>query len=157
MRLFLVFVLLFSVGASANASEVDSKASYQSVELEEFARANHVSARMSKKKQRLMLKPTPVRFKAQLMSKPASGEFSLAYDALQLWGAESELPNINHSAFVGLQAGPVLGMYVTQEAADMLNGYGLNTPAMFYAMHIYNYSKGPRLVIVAVEPISNKP
>lgn len=85
------------------------------------------------------------------MSKPKAGKFSLAYDALQLWQGQSELPIIDHSAFVGLQEGPVLGVYVTHEAAKMLQAIELEKPTQFYAMHIYNYSKGPRLVIVAAQ------
>lgn len=154
MRFFSVF-LFFSFQLHAVTPETDGRDAYREVMLPAFVDANQISQRMVDKKQRLMLKPEAVQFQAQLMAKPKPGKFSLAYDALQLWQGEAELPNIDHSAFVGVEGGPVLGVYVTHEAAEMLQSVSLKSPATFYAMHIYNYAKGPRLVIVAVNAISN--
>lgn len=155
MRFFFLIILFFSFNLHAVTPEIDSRDVYREVMLSVFVDANQISQIMTDKKQRLMLKPEPIAFQAALMSEPKPGQFSLAYDALRLWQGEEELPDIDHSAFVGIEGGPVLGVYVTHEAAKMLESIPLKTPATFYAMHIYNYAKGPRLVIVAVNAISN--
>lgn len=156
MRFYFLFFIFCSFQLNAEPSQGQQRDVYRSVELTPFVNANYVSQAMADKKQRLMIQPEPIQFQARLMSKPKTGQFSLAYDALQLWQGEEELPLIDHSAFVGLKDGPVLGVYVTHEAAKMLQLLDLNTPAKFYAMHIYNYSNGPRLVIVAAENITDK-
>ncbi|WP_415889028.1 hypothetical protein ACMXYV_13705 [Neptuniibacter sp. SY11_33] len=143
--------MLSSISTSLADVLQDQRGIYKSVNLVQFVNKNQLSTQMAEKKQRLMIQPEPIQFQAQLMSMPKAGKFSLAYDALQLWQSESELPTIDHSAFVGLQEGPVLGVYVTHEAAKMLRQINLEVPTQFYAMHIYNYSKGPRLVIVAAQ------
>lgn len=151
MRFFVLCLLFFSSQFSIAIPEADQNGSYRAVEWVEFVALNQVSPEMAAKKHRLMFQPKAIRFQAQLMSKPKPGTFTLAYDALQFWKGDAEIPNIDHSAFVGFEKGPVLGAYVTQEAAKMLNKLELNTTVTFYAMHIYNYSKGPRLVIVAAQ------
>lgn len=155
MRFFSLALLFFSFQLHAATPEVDGRDAYREVVLPAFVSDNQISKNMADKKQRLMLKPEPIKFDGVLKSKPRPGEFSLAYDALQLWQGAGELPNIDHSAFVGTEGGPVLGVYVTHEAASMLKGVQLDSPVTFYAMHIYNYAKGPRLVIVAASSIAN--
>lgn len=148
-KLLIVFLLVLP-SIIVSAEEVSD--SYKTVNLKQFYNENHIPVEMAAEKKRVMLKPTPIRFKAELASKPLPGKFSLAYEALQLWGNAGELPVIDHSAFVGFpDKGPVLGVYVTQEAAGMLKQVDMDKPVTFYAMHIYNYAKGPRLVIVAAE------
>ncbi|WP_415882140.1 hypothetical protein [Neptuniibacter sp. QD34_54] len=151
MRYYFLFFFFFSLQLHADSSLDKQRDTYRSIELATFVKANYVSATMAEKKQRLMLQPEAIQFQALLMARPKPGRFSLAYDALQLWERDEELPNIDHSAFVGLKNGPVLGVYVTHEAAKMLNKIELEKPVQFYAMHIYNYSNGPRLVIVAAQ------
>ena len=150
MRFFSLALLFFSFQLHAVTPEVDGRDAYREVVLPAFVSDNQISKNMADKKQRLMLKPEPIKFDGVLKSKPRPGEFSLAYDALQLWQGAGELPNIDHSAFVGTEGGPVLGVYVTHEAASMLKGVQLDSPVT-----IYNYAKGPRLVIVAASSIAN--
>ena len=87
------------------------------------------------------------------MSKPKPGTFELVYDALSLWPSEADeaLPIINHSAFVGYKETPVIGAYLSDKAAEMLLQVDMAKPVTFYAIHIYNYARGPRVVIVAAE------
>jgi len=154
-----IFVLLFSIVftlpiAAAESTLIDQRNQYVTVVLSEYVERNRVSEKMEKKQQRLMIKPKLVTFNSTLVSIPKPGEFSLAYDALSLWQSNQAMPVIDHSAFVGdRKNGPVIGVYVTQEAAKMLNSLELDKPAAFYALHIYNYAKGPRLVIVAAESL----
>lgn len=108
MRFFFLVIIFFSMQLNAAEPIADVHDSYRAIELTTFVDSNQISQQMASKKQRLMLQPEPVKFEAMLMSAPKAGEFSLAYDALQLWQGDAELPNIDHSAFVGVEGGPVL-------------------------------------------------
>lgn len=156
MRLFIFCFLLLSSQLTTAAPASDQNEVYRVVNWESFVAENQVSPQMAADKHRLMFQPKPIRFQAALMSKPQPGQFTLAYDALQFWVGEAGMPNIDHSAFVGDGKGTVLAAYVTHEAAKMLNDIELNMPVIFYAMHIYNYAKGPRVVIVGASPLQNK-
>lgn len=150
--LFVSFVFLFSFNVVAQ-DLVDRRVAYKPVVLNTFITENIVSKQMAEKKQRLMLQPAAISFEAFLMSQPQPGKFELVYDALSLWPSEAEgaLPNVNYSAFVGYREEPVIGVYVSEKAAEMLQQVDMTKPVTFYAIHIYNYAKGPRVVIVAAE------
>ncbi len=151
---FLLFGLVFLFSLNAVAEDlVDRRVAYKPVVLNTFIAENKVSKRMAEKKQRLMLPPSAISFEAFLMSKPKQGKFELVYEALSLWSSESDdgLPNVNYSAFVGYKEEPVIGVYVSEKAAEMLLQVDMTKPVTFYAIHIYNYAKGPRVVIVAAE------
>ncbi len=160
MRLFLLILSFFSFAVSAAIGaaelEADLRGSYRPVHLAGFVQENQLSEEMIAKKQRLMKQPEAISFEATLVSRPKQGNYTLAYDALNLWSGNEKLPVIEHSAFVGFAAqGPVLGVYVAQGAVKILEQLELDAPAVFYAVHIYTYAKGPRLVIVAAEPVAN--
>lgn len=141
--------------AMAHKDDGFSKDDYRQVNLVEFVDFNQMSEKMIKAKQRLMLKPEPISFTGVLKSRPKAGEFSLAYDALMLWQSdETKLPKIGFSAFIGAigdENAPVLGVYVVDRIADILNKLPMEQPLEFYALHLYNYTKGPRLLIVGVK------
>lgn len=125
---------------------------FESVELEEFIYANQLSAQMIKKQQRLILQPSTIQFDATLMAPPKAGQFSLVYDALRLWG-DGDMPEVSHSAFVGAKDGRVIAVYVSKPAAQQLKSLPQNELSHFYAVHIYNYAKGPRLVVIGAETL----
>jgi len=155
MRVFtFITSLLLSFLVHAAEPLVDQRNQYASVELSAYIERNQLPKELEDEKKRLMLKPKLITFNSALVTKPKLGEFSLAYDALSFWKTDEPMPVINHSAFVGdRKNGPVIGVYVTDKAAKMLNSLELDKPAAFYALHIYNYTKGPRLVIVAAESL----
>lgn len=151
---FLLFSVIFLFSLNTAAQDlVDRRVAYKPVVLNTFIAENKVSKQMAEKKQRLMLQPAAISFDAFLMSMPKPGKFELVYDALSLWPSEAEdvLPNVNYSAFVGYKEEPVIGVYVSEKAAEMLQQIDMTKPVTFYAIHIYNYAKGPRVVIVAAE------
>lgn len=130
--------------------------SYQQINLTEFYNENQIPEQMVQKKQRLMLPPSAVQFDARLMSAPKPGQFSLVYDALGLWQQAEEAddrPEVTHSAFVGVDNGPVLGMYLSKAAAKQIQQYEVNSNLHLYAVHLYNYAGGPRLVVLGAEPV----
>lgn len=115
-----------------------------------------MSKQMADKKQRAMLPPSAVQFNAKLMQAPTSGEFSLVYDALLLWPSDAPLPKIDHSAFLQAKDGRVISVYVSDAAAAQLKALYQNSPvdAHIYAIHIYNYAQGPRLVVIGASAAS---
>ncbi|WP_421867216.1 hypothetical protein [Motiliproteus sp.] len=138
--------------ASSNAHTIQQQ--YQSVELDQLIDQNQIPERMVEKKQRVMLSPRAIRFDARLMQRPQPGEFSLVYDALNLWPSDQPLPTINHSAFIQSDDGRVIGAYVTQQAASQLQSLADQADSLplnchLYAVHIYNYANGPRLIVIA--------
>ena len=101
-------------------------------------------------KRRIMIKPYKLRFKGQLMAKPEMGDYSLAYDSLQLWSSAS-LPTISHSSYIQTAAGKVIAVYVEEAVASRLSHENVGLQATFYALHLYNYEYGPRLLILSYQ------
>lgn len=148
--LFLAFGIQLTWAEQAAVSEQPEQ--FKTVQLSSFIDNNQISLRMVEKKQRVMLPPSTIQFDATLMAPPQSGQFSLVYDALKLWGA-GEMPEIDHSAFIGTKDGRVIAVYVSKEAAQQLKTLPHTTLSRFYAVHIYNYAKGPRLIIIGAETL----
>lgn len=152
-RLYMI-LLLISLGVINNASASESSPStvdqFRYIQLTKFIDKNQLSDEMISNKQRLMLPPAAIQFDAQLMAPPKAGTFSLVYDALGLWG-KGKMPTVDHSAFIGAADGRVLAVYVSQTAAKQMKTLAKNQASHFYAVHIYNYAKGPRLVIIGAE------
>lgn len=147
----LVFLLLSYV-ANADVS-VDYRTEYEPVQLVEFVKSNQISQRMIDNKQRLMKQPKAIQFEGWAMSVPKPGKFELVYDALKFWSSpDDDMLEVDHSAYVTAEAAPVLSVYVTHSAAESMKNIGVKNKAVFYALHIYTYAKGPRLLIIAVEP-----
>lgn len=136
----------------AYAAEPPSSVTFSEVQLKQFIDNNQLSKKMVEKKQRLMLKPSAINFAATLKAKPKPGQFTLVYEALALWG-DGDMPQITHSAFIGTEDGRVLSVYVNHKAAEQLQALPLDQPLNFYAIHIYNYAKGPRLIIVGAQAL----
>lgn len=151
MRYLYIFFLMAVCQVSLAAVTIDSRKEYKLVNLADFIAENQISEKMIEKKQRLMILPDSIRFEGTLKSLPKQGRFELVYDALQLWDSDAEMPNVDHSAFITSQDAPVIAVYVSHEAATYLKQVGLDEAAIFYAVHIYNYAGGPRLVIIAAE------
>ncbi len=154
---FLMINLLLATASvvGATESEQDIQQKFKPVDLAVFFDQNQISEKLATEKKRVMLQPQAIRFTARLMSAPKPGKFSLVYDALGLWGAKGvsldERPKVTHSAFVGSESGPVLGMYLSSSAAGQLQEYVVGDELTFYAVHLYNYSGGPRLVVLGAE------
>lgn len=107
-------------------------------------------------KRRVMIKPYQLSFKAELMSELKQGEYSLIYDGLQFWGIDP-MPEVTHSIYVKTPGGKVIGVYVEKEAATGLAKENVGAQAELYALHVYNYEHGPRLLIVSYKALSHEP
>lgn len=155
-RLLLSVCLVMGPSISMAEDKQDIQQRFKQVELSDFFKENQISEKLAAEKKRVMLPPEAVQFKARLMSPPKPGQFSLVYDALGLWGREDsssdERPEVTHSAFIGSESGPVLGMYLSSAAAKQLVPLEVGSDLTVYAVHLYNYAGGPRLVVLGAEP-----
>ena len=105
-------------------------------------------------KQRYFIEPAPVRFTATVMQMPKAGKFELVYDALTAWGV-SPLPEVGHGSYLKVEGDKVIPVYLEKQAADFINAnMAVQQQAEFYALHIYNYEKGPRFLVVSVNASS---
>lgn len=155
-QIFVAVSLLISCFCHADALTSNTTGQFKKIDLDTFIAQNHVSKKMADKKQRAMLPPTAVQFTAKLMQAPKPGKFSLVYDALSLWPSDEPLPHIDHSAFLKADNGRVISTYVSKVAAEQLKSLYIDTPVdtHIYAIHIYNYAKGPRLVVIGAAAVA---
>lgn len=97
--------------------------------------------------------PTPGSFidvDVVIKEKPVPGQFSIVYFMMQ--GMQYDPVDITHSVFISAGQGPVLNAYSTPQAAADLSEAGVGKSVRIKAIHLYNFPRGPRLVIMSVSP-----
>lgn len=83
-----------------------------------------------------------------LKSEISPGRFDLVYNVFTVLGIEKT--KIGYSVFIGADDGVVLNAYVASEAAKNLTDINVGSRINIKALHLYNFSRGPRLVILSV-------
>ncbi len=167
MRLALIFVLSilctsvsYGQGPTTGMTKTSAESinqQYQKIELGEFVSKHQLPKKMIEAKHRVILRPNAIQFSAKLMQAPQAGKYSLVYEMLQLWPSTQPLPEISHSAFLQAADGKVLSVYVSKVAAAQMQQLFDDSNAQqpigvhIYAMHIYNYAHGPRLVVIGAQ------
>ncbi|WP_028469516.1 hypothetical protein [Neptunomonas japonica] len=163
-RILLSLSLLLALSSTAfseNLPDTDINKEFKSIKLSDYIDTNQVSAEMAAAKNRFMLQPKAIQFDALLLQPPKPGKFSLVYDALSLWQSNSPLPTVDHSAFLQTDDERVIAVYVSSVAAEQLKAIAAQNSkkpqkSHIYAVHIYNYAKGPRLVVIGASPLSKQ-
>ncbi|PCI53620.1 MAG: hypothetical protein COB45_10215 [Gammaproteobacteria bacterium] len=123
------------------------------VDLDNYITANQISQEMKNKKHRLILKPELISFHAVLQTPVKATKAELVADTLGVWGI-SPLPEVAHSTYIRSLKGNVIAVYVENTIAEHLNTSF--TPEMIIelqAYRLYNYAKGPRLLLVGVKTV----
>lgn len=156
ITLLLVLTPLHSV-ANTDTSATDQ---FTPVQLHHFINNNQIPEKLAREKKRVMLPPAAIQFDAMLMQTPKPGQFRLVHDALALWDTQNQtpLPKVDHSTFLQATDGRVISVYVSNKAAIQLKkiaGNTLPTACHIYAIHIYNYAKGPRLVVIGATAVGD--
>lgn len=124
----------------------DPLATYKAVDLKALVS----SSRTEVPGQRVIFVPSPVKFQAKLAALPAPQKTEYLKKALGMMGAGH---NIQVSQRIGLDYGgeKALVAYIDDTAAAQLTRDGKVGQALdFYAYHVYNHSRGPALVVVAI-------
>ncbi|NRA56394.1 MAG: hypothetical protein HRU23_19820 [Gammaproteobacteria bacterium] len=138
--------------ATANAAE---QAAWQqgstAVDLDHYISQNQVSQNIIDKKQRVMLQPELIRFNAVLQTPVKASKAGLVGDALGVWGI-TPLPEVDFSTYIRSPKGEVLAVYVENAIADNItNFFEPEAPLQLQAYRLYNYAKGPRLLLVGIK------
>ncbi|MGY8873227.1 MAG: hypothetical protein ACKVJE_22610 [Pseudomonadales bacterium] len=165
-RTLLLLSLLLTLSSTVFAealpnTEASSNEKFETITLSAFIDKNQIPLKMVAAKQRVMLPPSAIQFDATLLQPPQPGKFSLVYDALSLWQSDAPLPTVDHSAFLQTDDERVIAVYVSSAGAEQLKAIAaenIKEPQKIhiYAVHIYNYAKGPRLVVIGASPLSKK-
>ncbi|MCV6625704.1 MAG: hypothetical protein OIF38_06380 [Cellvibrionaceae bacterium] len=93
--------------------------------------------------------PNNIRTRAKLKSYPEARKIKYLYTALAVMKVDP-MPEVNHRMFIETKAGKIIPVYVDDNAVKAIKqGLQLEQQAWFKGYHIYNYSKGPAIVIEA--------
>ena len=99
---------------------------------------------------RMIFEPRPVTFTARVKSHPERIRVEYLYEALAMTKV-SPLPRVSHQMFVESAGGRVIAVYVEDRAVEgIVADFALEMQADFEAYHVYNYSRGPAMVVEAV-------
>ncbi len=124
----------------------------KAVDLDSYIASNQVSQNIIDKKQRVMIEPELVTFHGILQAPITSSKASLVTDALAVWGI-SPLPEVAFSTYIRTPQGQVIAVYVENIIASHISTYyQVDAVLEFQAYRLYNYAKGPRLLLVGVKP-----
>ena len=145
LALCLFFVCLCLLGAIALSGAL-AEPERKTIDLDHYIE----SQRPVSKGSRTIFVPKPVAFTARLKSHPETIEVAYLYEALSV-SKVSPLPEVSHQMFVQSDGGQVIAVYVEDRLVDgIVDGLALEALAEFDAYHVYNYSRGPAMVVEAV-------
>jgi hypothetical protein len=123
----------------------------KTVDLDNYIAANQISQEMINKKQRLILKPELIDFHAILQAPVKLTKAELVADTLGVWGI-SPLPEVEYSTYIRTLSGKIIAVYVENTIAKHLNtSFAPEMTIELQAYRLYNYAKGPRLLLVGVK------
>ncbi len=145
LRVFLVAVFFLSAGFAL--AEDDAK--FREVDLDRFVEAGTLGPKGNK----IIKIAEPVVFSAKMKRYPDKKEMSYVYTALQIAGVDP-VPEVNHRMFVESKEGRIIPVYVEKQTVKKING-GLEEEqeAYFFGYHLYNYEKGPAVLVVDYAPV----
>lgn len=127
----------------------------KTVDLDSYIEANQINQEMIDKKQRLILKPELINFHSILQAPITPSKASLVTDSLAVWGI-SPLPEVAFSTYIRTPQGQVIAVYVENVIASHISTYyPVEAVLEFQAYRLYNYAKGPRLLLVGVKPVND--
>jgi len=148
-RLFSLFFCFF-ISASANSSGVAYE--YKKIEkFSDFLSENIIS--LTESDERVMKHGSFVDVDVVIRGRPEAGQFYLVHFLIQ--GLGYNPVDITHSVFVGDDKGRVVNSYATPTAASALKSVDVGKVVRIQAMHLYNFSEGPRFVIMTATPLES--
>ncbi|MCP4326524.1 MAG: hypothetical protein GY787_32780 [Alteromonadales bacterium] len=128
----------------------------KTVDLDNYIANNQVSQNIKDKKQRVMLEPELITFHGVLQAPVNSTKADLVTDSLAVWGI-SPLPEVAFSTYIRSPQGQVIAVYVENTIANHISSYYQpETVLALQAYRLYNYAKGPRLLLVGVKPVEQE-
>ena len=126
-------------------TRLDPAVTYQQVDLKELVG----KSRTEVPGQRIIFAPSPVKFRATLASLPTAQKADYLFTALSMMKI-SNPPKVTQR--IGLDYGgeKAIAAYIDDSVADRLGKEAKAGQVLtFYAFHVYNYSRGPALLITS--------
>lgn len=142
LLLALGMLLAALVGPAATAAEPQ----YQDIDIDDLV----ARARPAKKGTSAFFQPSPVRFGARIKQEPRKRDTEYLYTALSFFPLDPE-PKVSHRMFLDTPGGHPLPVYVEDSLVEGLKHLGAGTAVIVTGWHVYNYSKGPAILITGYE------
>lgn len=153
-RILAIFVLAAIVALPLHAadpaqqipvSSLDPAAAYKDVDLKALV----ARSRTELPGQRIIFAPTPIRFRAVLGALPVAQKADYLHSALNMMKV-SNPPQVKQRIGLDYGGDTLLSAYIEEDAAKRLAAAVKPGQARtFYAWHVYNYSRGPALLVTA--------
>ncbi len=144
----LLLSVVFTLGAGqsrADTALVSTKqAQFPAIDIDHYV----ATQRPSEAGTTVMIKPRPVSFSAAVKQYPRSREVTYLYTVLDFFPLDPR-PEVGHRMFVTTPQGHIMPLYVEGSLVDKIKhqlSEGGDYVA-FYGYHVYNYSKGPAILV----------
>lgn len=119
---------------------------YQDIDIDRLV----TTARPEKKGTSAFFQPSPVRFGARIKQEPIKRDVEYLYTALSFFPLDPE-PKVSHRMFLDTPGGHPLPVYVEDSQVEGLTRLGVGTAVIVSGWHVYNYSKGPAILVTGYE------
>lgn len=127
------------------ASTLDPSATYKEVNLKELV----AKSRTEVPGQRIIFAPSPIKFRATLASLPTPQKADYLLAALSMMKV-SNPPKVSQRIGLDYGGDKAIAAYIDDGVAARLGKEAKAGQTMtFYAFHVYNYSRGPALLITS--------
>ncbi|MBV1919779.1 MAG: hypothetical protein KUG73_03800, partial [Pseudomonadales bacterium] len=121
--------------------------SYKMVNLDEFI----LQQRPMTEGTKVILNPGHIKIAARIKRHPEKRNVEYLYGALRMMQVEP-MPEVNYRMFIESDEGQIIPVYVEDAIALQISKkITLDTRVLLKGYHVYNYSKGPAIVIESVE------
>jgi len=145
-RVLMVLISLCCLSVQAGEQPLRFGGEYKGVNLDEFITEQQPVSQGSK----VILNPAHIKTIARLKSYPEKRQVQYLYTALSMMQV-SPMPAVNHRMFIESTEGQIIPVYVEDIIAEEIQqGIKLETTVLLKGYHVYNYSKGPAIVIESV-------
>ena len=139
----LVVVAVLCASACAWAGGASLPKPYQPVELATLIE----TSRTPVAGQKIIIRPNPVSFSATLLQGPKAQRSDYLRQVLSMMPPEP-MPQVQQGIVLGYGNSQGMPAYIDQAIAKRLQTeLKIGERRRFYALHVYNYSKGPALVV----------
>lgn len=142
----LTALLLALAGLATAADAPPAEPRYQDIDIDRLV----ATARPEKAGTSAIFRPMPVRFGARIKQEPRQRDVEYLYTALSFFPLDP-VPEVSHRMFLDTPGGHPLPVYVDDSQVEGLARLGVGTAATFYGWHVYNYSKGPAILVTGFE------
>ncbi len=142
----LLAALLLALAGLATANEPPAEPQYQDIDIDRLVE----TARPPKAGTSALFRPVPVRFGARIKQAPAKRKVEYLYTALSFFPLDP-VPEVSHRMFLDTPGGHPLPVYVEDSLVKGLKRLGEGTAVIVSGFHVYNYSKGPAILVTGYQ------